>query len=114
MSKNSKSGSRGFMHGAHRQAHERAGGRWGIYWYAWRGGPSLGSYVAASREEAEALEKADLPGVARRWDIRILRHRRWIKKQSDTLNPHYEWTPSGLAALSEAKATSSQDQGEKK
>ncbi len=47
-------------------------------------------------------------------DIRILRHRRWIKKQSDTLNPHYEWTPSGLAALSEAKATSSQDQGEKK
>lgn len=65
--KNSKSGSRGFMHGAHRQAHERAGGRWGIYWYAWRGGPSLGSYVAASREEAEALEAADLPGIARRW-----------------------------------------------
>lgn len=67
MSKNLKRASRGFMHGAHRQAHERAGGRWGIYWYAWRGGPALGSYVAASREEAEALEAADLPGIARRW-----------------------------------------------
>ena len=63
MSKHSKRASRGFMHGAHRQAHERAGGRWGIYWYAWRGGPAIGSYVATSRDEAEDMEGEDLPGL---------------------------------------------------
>lgn len=67
MSKSLRRASRGFMSGAHRQAHARAGGRWGIYWYAWRGGPALGSYVAGSREEAEALEAADLPAIARAW-----------------------------------------------
>ncbi|MEQ1491704.1 MAG: tyrosine-type recombinase/integrase [Terricaulis sp.] len=55
------------MKGAHRQAHERAGGRWGIYWYAWRGGPSIGAYVAATRAEAEAMEEADAANIAREW-----------------------------------------------
>lgn len=69
MSKNSKTGSGGLMRGAHRQAHARAGGRWGIYWYAWRGGPAIASYVAESREAAEAME-ADteaMIALARAW-----------------------------------------------
>lgn len=69
MSKNSRRGSGGLMRGAHRQAHERAGGRWGIYWYAWRGGPAIGSYVADTRAEAEAMEADDkaLAALARAW-----------------------------------------------
>ena len=57
------------MKGAHRQAHERAGGRWGIYWYAWRGkgAPVLGTYIAATQDEAEAMEAADAANIARRW-----------------------------------------------
>lgn len=37
-------------------------------------------------------------------DIRILKHRRWIKKQSGSLNPQYEWTPDGISALYLARA----------
>lgn len=43
MSKRSRNVCGGPMKGAHRQAHERAGGRWGIYWYAWRGGELAGT-----------------------------------------------------------------------
>lgn len=67
MSKRSNNACGAVMKGAHRQAHERAGGRWGIYWYAWRGGPAIGSYVAATREEAEALEEAGAVDLARAW-----------------------------------------------
>lgn len=52
------------MRGAHRQAHERAGGRWAIYWYAWRGGPQIAAYAADTREEAEALEDTDVSRAA--------------------------------------------------
>lgn len=55
------------MKGAHRQAHERAGGRWAIYWYAWRGGPPIGSYDGATRAEAEAKEEAGAADLARNW-----------------------------------------------
>lgn len=37
-------------------------------------------------------------------DIRILLHRRWIKKQRGGLNPHYEWTPEGIDALALAES----------
>ncbi len=57
------------MRGAHRQAHERAGGRWAIYWYAWRGGPQIAVYDGASRAEAEAKEASDeaVIALARAW-----------------------------------------------
>ena len=52
------------MRGAHRQAHERAGGRWAIYWYAWRGGPQIALYEGATRAEAEAAEDDEQARVA--------------------------------------------------
>jgi hypothetical protein len=57
------------MRGAHRQAHERAGGRWAIYWYAWRGGPQIAVYDGATRAEAEAAEATDeaVIALARAW-----------------------------------------------
>lgn len=66
MSKRLKNASGGVMRGAHRQAHERAGGRWAIYWYAWRGGPQIASYTG-TREEAEAAEEAGAGALARAW-----------------------------------------------
>lgn len=66
MSKRSKHGSGGVMRGAHRQAHERAGGRWAIYWYAWRGGPRIAAYTG-TRAEAEAAEDAGAADLARAW-----------------------------------------------
>lgn len=67
MSRRSNSGCGGVMKGAHRQAHERAGGRWAIYWYAWRGGPQLAVYAADTRAEAEALEERGAVALARAW-----------------------------------------------
>jgi integrase len=57
------------MKGAHRQAHERAGGRWAIYWYAWRGGPQIAVYDGATRAEADAAEATDeaVIALARAW-----------------------------------------------
>lgn len=52
------------MRGAHRQAHERAGGRWAIYWYAWRGGPRIAVYDGATRKEAEAKEASEEASLA--------------------------------------------------
>lgn len=36
-------------------------------------------------------------------DLRILLHRRWIKKRSGGIEPFYDWTPEGLAALARAE-----------
>lgn len=67
--RSSRNGSGGVMKGAHRQAKERAGGRWAIYWYAWRGGPQIAFHAGATRAEAEAKE--DTPqawaALARAW-----------------------------------------------
>lgn len=49
-------------------------------------------------------------------DIRILLHRRWIKKQRGGWEPLYEWTPEGIEALATAEAMnncSAQTQSEK-
>lgn len=43
------------LSGTHRQVHQRAQS-WAIYWYAWRGGPSVGVFKGATLEEAEAAE----------------------------------------------------------
>lgn len=67
MSKNSKTASGHVMRGSHRQAHERAGGRWAIYWYAWRGGPQIAHYEGAARAEAEAAEIDAAGDLARAW-----------------------------------------------
>lgn len=52
------------MEGAHRQAHARAGGRWAIYWYAWRGGPQIAFYGGDTRAAAEAAEDTDKAKIA--------------------------------------------------
>ena len=37
-------------------------------------------------------------------DLRILRHRRWVKKRSGGVEPFYDWTSAGLEALALAQA----------
>lgn len=52
--------------GAHRQVHERAGGRWAIYWYASRGGAQIARFEGATLAEAEDAElkgAADIAGA---------------------------------------------------
>lgn len=49
--------------GAHRQVHRRASGV-AIYWYAWRGGPQIATFRAATLAEAEALELAGADQIA--------------------------------------------------
>ncbi len=59
--------------------------------------------MTLSRTERQALIDAHLCWTdgdgAMPSDIRILLHRRWIKKQRGGINPQYEWTPDGIAAL---------------
>jgi integrase len=54
--------------GAHRVAFQRAG-KWRIFWYAdrTRGTPVLWKGAAATRAEAEALERAEAPLIAERY-----------------------------------------------
>lgn len=55
-----------FLPGAHRTIKRKPGAIY-VRYCAWRGGPSIGNYVAATEDEAEAKATADASGIAERY-----------------------------------------------